>query len=101
MTDGAASSIQSRKDLTAESFKMQDPIEQIYYTIAIVKNIILAKGTKMCIIKTFLRPLWVLWITKSTQLSCMGKNATCMIFHSFFYTCSELTDPISKANRVI
>lgn len=74
MTDGAASSIQSRKNLTAESLKMQDPTEQIYYPIAIIKYIILAKGTKMGIIKTFLKPLWVLWITKSTQLLCIGKK---------------------------
>lgn len=41
---------------------MWDPAEQIYYMIVIGKYFILAKETKMCIIKTVLKPLRVPWM---------------------------------------
>jgi len=80
---------------------MQDPIEQIYYMIAISKYFILAKETKMRIIKTLLRPLWVPWMNEIYTTTVYGKKiAICIISHKFFCTYNEHTDPISKGNNL-
>lgn len=79
---------------------MQDPIEEIYYMIAIVKYSLLAKGTKMYW-KPFETPVSAVDEQNLHSNHVWRKNAICIISHSFYCTCSELTDPISKGNRVI